>query len=72
MTRLSSRTVTRLLLGILLLTLLAEPWLHHHTPLSVAPFALVLLISGFGCLIFLAVACIISPLISRREDYYDQ
>ena len=66
------RAISTVLLISLAVALLIDPWLHHHTPLaaSVIP-GLYVWISLGGCLLGIILALLLSPLISRREDYYD-
>jgi len=65
------RIMTPLLLTALAIVVVIDPWLHHHTPLSTQPVGLFVLISLGGCLLCVAIAVVLAPLLSRREDYYD-
>ena len=55
-----------------LLLLMADLFIHHHSPLPFLPnFSLLMLISFAGCILFIALSLALSPLMTRKEDYYD-
>nr|WP_320049510.1 hypothetical protein [uncultured Desulfuromonas sp.] len=66
------RTISTVLLISLAVVLLIDPWLHHHTPVADTTIpGLYVWISLGGSLLGIVLALLLSPLISRREDYYD-